>query len=306
VPSAEHESMVAILRAGGAVLTPTEAPSPDDLRALRLVEVDAANATAGHPVASMQQHGGVECVAISSAPLAPTIIYCHGGGYVYTRAGDALGCLEALARRCHVDVVAPDYRRAPEHPFPAAVEDVVAVYEALLSDCDGTAGFIFAGDSAGGGLALAAMLAAQRAGLPQPIAGVLFSPWTDLTVSGGSATAIDDPVVNAAGLATMARLYLGTADPRDPLASPLYATTGELAGLPPLLVQVGTREALLDDARRFVRRASASGGTVHHVEHDDVVHMWIIMDPSLPESVRAFDIVAEFLADVAGRASGDG
>ena len=306
MPSAEHESMVAILRAGGAVLTPTEAPSPDDLRALRLVEVDAAQATAGHPAASMRRHGGIECVAISSAPTAPTIIYCHGGGYVYTRAGDALGCLEALARRCQVNVVAPDYRRAPEHPFPAAVEDVVAVYEALLSDCADTAGFVFAGDSAGGGLALAAMLAIQRAGLPKPMAGVLFSPWTDLTVSGESATAIDDPIVNAAGLATMARLYLGTADPRDPLASPLYATTSELEGLPPLLVQVGTREALLDDSRRFVGHASVSSAMVRHVEHDDVVHMWIIMDPSLPESARAFDIVAEFLADLADRASSCG
>jgi monoterpene epsilon-lactone hydrolase len=162
---------------------------------------------------------------------------------------------------------------------------------------------VIAGDSAGGGLALACMLAARRNGLPVPAAGILFSPWTDLAVEGSSAELADDPVVDGAGLRVMAGAYLNGADARDPLASPLYASDDELAALPPLLIQVGTRESLLDDSRRFVIRAKASGADVEYVEYPGVVHMWMVMAPELPESVEAFDAAAEFLAKVTTRAT---
>jgi epsilon-lactone hydrolase len=300
LPSAKHESTVAAITAAGMVLTPTEAPSAESLRILRNAEADAAQAASGRSAVSVQLHAGIECVAITNLPAYRTAIYCHGGGYVYTRAADAGESLTVLARRCEMNVVAPDYRRAPEYRFPAAVDDVLAVYESLLAQGLDSSGIVFAGDSAGGGLAIATLLAAQRAGLPTPMAGVLFSPWTDLTVSGQSAGEANDPIVNAAGLKMMAALYLDDADPRDPLASPLYAEPDEYAALPPLLVQVGTREALLDDSRRFVARARESGCNARYVEHAEVVHMWIIINPALPESARAFDIAADFLAELDG------
>jgi epsilon-lactone hydrolase len=203
-----------------------------------------------------------------------------------------------MAKRCCMQMVAPDYRRAPEFPFPAAVDDAVAVFRALLDDGVRNTDIVFAGDSAGGGLALACMLAARRTGLPAPAAGILFSPWTDLAVEGPSTDAADDPVVNGAGLRAMAGAYLNGGDPREPLASPLYASDDELASLPPLLVQVGTRESLLDDSRRFVIRAKAGGARVDYVEHPDVIHMWMVMAPDLPESRQAFDAAADFLSDL--------
>jgi acetyl esterase/lipase len=148
-----------------------------------------------------------------------------------------------------------------------------------------------AGDSAGGGLALACLIASRRAGLR-------FRRGRILQFDGASTDAIDDPVVNGTGLRMMAGVYLDGADPRDPLASPLYARDDELASLPPLLVQVGTREALLDDSRRFVGRATAAGVRVTYIEHPDVVHMWMVMAPELPETRQAFAAAAQFLSSL--------
>jgi epsilon-lactone hydrolase len=261
----------------------------------------ALEATAGFNVpegttVSEHVYGGVDCLRLDAGGHGRTAIYFHGGGYVYTRAGDALGAIAAMAKRCCLQMVAPDYRRAPEFPFPAAVDDAVAVYRALLGDGVPNTDIVLAGDSAGGGLALACMLAARRRGLPAPAAGILFSPWTDLAVEGLSAESADDPVVNGAGLRAMAGAYLNGGDARDALASPLYASDDELAALPTLLIQVGTRESLLDDSRRFVTRAKASGAHVDYVEHRDVIHMWMVMAPDLPESRHAFDAAAEFLS----------
>jgi monoterpene epsilon-lactone hydrolase len=127
------------------------------------------------------------------------------------------------------------------------------------------------------------------------VAGILFSPWTDLAVEGRSAELVDDPVVDGAGLRMMADTYLNGADARDPLASPLYASDDELAALPPLLIQVGTRESLLDDSRRFVTRAKTIAADVEYVEYDGVIHMWMVMAPDLPESRDAFGKAADFL-----------
>jgi acetyl esterase/lipase len=280
------------------VLTPTTTPSGDALRQMREAEAAAGfSAPVGTPVVEAR-YANVDCLRLEIGEHQRTAIYFHGGGYLYTRAADALSAVAALATRCQMNAVAPEYRRAPESPFPAAVDDAIAVYRALLADGVSATDIVLAGDSAGGGLALACLIAAGRAALPVPAAGVVFSPWTDLAVEGDSADAADDPVVDGAGLRSMAETYLAGGDARSPLASPLYATDAELAALPPLLVQVGTREALLDDSRRFVARAVAAGARVEYVEYPDVVHMWMVMAPELPESCQAFDAAAEFLADL--------
>jgi epsilon-lactone hydrolase len=298
VASPEHEQLVATLLAIGTVLTPTAAPSTEGLRQIREAEAAAVVAApAGTAVVSCR-YGAVDCLRVDAGQHRRTAIYFHGGGYIYTRAADALGAIAALAKRCELQVVAPEYRRAPESTFPAAVDDAVAVYRALLAEGVSNSDIVMAGDSAGGGLALACMIAARRAGLPVPAAGIVFSPWTDLTVEGSSADAADDPVVDGAGLRMMADVYLDGADPRHPLASPLYAADNELAALPALLIQVGTRESLLDDSCRFVARATEAGTRVAYVEHPDVVHMWMVMAPDLPESRQAFDAAAQFLSDL--------
>ena len=200
----------------------------------------------------------------------------------------------ALGAQSGCRCVSVDYRRAPEHPYPAPVEDLVAVYRALVADGVPSDRIVFAGDSAGGGLVIAGLVALRDAGDPLPAAAVSISPWTDLAVTGASADTADDPIVSGAALRMMATLYLDGANPESPTASPLYA---DLHGLPPLLVQVGTRESLLDDARRLVDRAWADGvdATLH--EYADVVHMWVVMGPDLPESVDAFREAGTFIRD---------
>jgi|SRR5277367_4620157 len=295
-PSPEHEQFVAALAAGGSVLTPTDPPTPEALQELRALEAAGGFTQPAGTTVTSTRYGGVDCLRLDGSGRGRTAIYFHGGGYVYTRAADALGAIAAMAKRCNLQMVAPDYRRAPEFPFPTAVDDAVAVYRALLADGVPNTDIVVAGDSAGGGLALACMLAARRSGLPVPAAGILFSPWTDLAVEGPSADAADDPVVNGGGLRMMANAYLSGGDARNPLASPLYASDDEIAVLPTLLIQVGTRESLLDDSRRFVTRAKASGADVEYIEYPGVVHMWMVMAPDLPESLYAFDATADFLS----------
>jgi monoterpene epsilon-lactone hydrolase len=302
-PSPEHEQFVAALAASGSVLTPTELPNPEALQELRALEAASAFTDPAGTTITSTRYGGVDCLRLNAGEHARTAIYFHGGGYIYTRAADALGAIDAMAKRCNLNMVAPDYRRAPESPFPAAVDDAVAVYEALLADGIPNTEVVFAGDSAGGGLALACMLASARRGLPAPAAGIVFSPWTDLAITGSSADTADDPLVDGAGLRVMANAYLDGGDAREPLASPLYASDHELALLPTLLIQVGTREALLDDSRRFVKRAKASGTRVEYIEHSDVIHMWMVMAPDLPESRQAFDAAADFLSRLPGSAT---
>jgi epsilon-lactone hydrolase len=295
MPSPEHERLVTALTASGSVLAPTSLPSDEALQEMRALEAAAGFSAPEDTSVINSRYGGVDCVRLDAGVRGHTAIYFHGGGYVYTRAADALGAIAALAKRCELQVVAPDYRRAPEFPCPAAIDDAVAVYRALLDDGVPNADIVFAGDSAGGGLALACLLASRRSGIPPPVAGIPFSPWTDLAVEGRSAELVADPVVDGAGLRMMADTYLNGANARDPLASPLYAPDDEMTALSPLLVQVGTRESLVDDSRRFVKRAKGSGALVEYIEYPGVIHMWMVMAPDLPESRQAFDAAAEFL-----------
>lgn len=292
MPSAEHDEMVARIIASG-MRTPEQADA-DLIRAMRDSELAAPRPEIEDVDITDTVLGGVPCLDVR--PLdheeTGTLVYVHGGGYIWMRAETHLAVAAAFVRETGCRCLSVDYRRAPEDPFPAPVEDLVAVHRALLDDGEPAARIAFAGDSAGGGLVVAALVALRDAGIPLPVAGVSISPWSDLAVTGPSADTADDPVVSGTALRMMADLYLAGADPYTPTASPLYA---DLSGLPPLLVQVGTRESLLDDARRLVERAQAAGVEVTLSEYEDVIHMWVVTGPDIPESLAAYREAGEFL-----------
>jgi acetyl esterase/lipase len=187
------------------------------------------------------------------------------------------------------DVVLLDYRLAPEHPFPAALEDALAAWEALRLHHDADR-ILVMGDSAGGGLALALLLALIENGSELPAAAVCLSPWTDLAATGDSARSgeIDDPMVRIDDLVEWGGVYAGGSDIRHPFVSPLF---GDLRGLPPLLIQVGERELLLDDSRRLAAKADAAGVDVTLQVFPDLMHVWHVWAPVVPESVRAIDAI---------------
>jgi phosphinothricin tripeptide acetyl hydrolase len=191
-------------------------------------------------------------------------------------------------------VLLPDYRLAPEHPFPAAVEDAVSAYRWLMAQRIAPARIVIAGDSAGGGLAVATLLALRDTGVSLPAAGVCISPWVDLTGSGQSyATRADvDPIVTRDGIDRMALAYLAGKDAKAPLASPLFA---DLHGLPPLLVQVGDAEVLLDDAVQLAARAKAAGVDATLDIWDEMIHVWHWFFPMLDEGQSAIDRIGQFV-----------
>ncbi|HEX4210552.1 MAG TPA: alpha/beta hydrolase, partial [Candidatus Binataceae bacterium] len=191
-------------------------------------------------------------------------------------------------------VLGIDYRLAPEHPFPAAVEDAVAAYRWLLAQGLQPSRIAVAGDSAGGGLTIATLVAIRDAKLAVPAAGVCLSPWVDMEGIGESMTskASVDPVVQKQGLLGMAQAYLGGKDPRTPLAAPLYA---DLKGLPPLLIQVGEAETLLDDSKRLADRAKAAGVKVTLEPWKEMIHVWHLFAPFLPEGQEAIDGIGKYL-----------
>jgi acetyl esterase/lipase len=234
--------------------------------------------------------GGVPGEWVETFDASPsTLLYLHGGGYLACSAATHRPITAAFAR-LRFRVFAADYRLAPEHPFPAAVDDALAAYRALRSQ---VAGQIFvAGDSAGGGLALAMMVALRDAGDPLPTACALFSPWTDLAATGDSILTNDGrcAMFHGAGIAPTAKYYLGGADPKNPLASPLYAN---LHGLPRLLIHVGEQEVLLDDSRRLADRARAAGVPVELKIWPDVCHVWQIL-PLIPEARQSMQETSQF------------
>lgn len=222
------------------------------------------------------------------------ILYLHGGGYVIgsldshrhlaAEAGRAAGCW----------TLALDYRLAPEHPFPAAVEDAVAGYRYLLGRGIKPGRIAIAGDSAGGGLVVAALVAIRDAGLPQPRCGWCISPWVDLEAIGETMTSKSaaDPTVQKAGILDMVRMYLNGADPRSPLAAPLYA---DLTGLAPLLIQVGAAETLLDDAIRLARLAGAADVYVELQVWPEMIHVWHLYHPELKAGLSAIQAGGAFV-----------
>ncbi|GLC28566.1 alpha/beta hydrolase [Roseisolibacter agri] len=230
------------------------------------------------------------------------VLYVHGGGFVSCSPAVYRPLTAALARRTRQRVLALDYRLAPEARFPAALDDAAAAYRWLLDTGVPAGRIAVAGDSAGGGLALSLALRVRDAGWPAPACVVLLSPWTDLTGGGASVRANDGrcDMFRPANMPDFAAVYLGGASPRDPAASPAFAP---LHGLPPLLLHVGARELLLDDARRVHDGAIAAGGTSRLVEFEDAFHGWQLLSPWLRDARASLDDVAAFIDAHLPRAS---
>jgi monoterpene epsilon-lactone hydrolase len=233
----------------------------------------------------------------SSTPEADpssAILYLHGGGYVLCSLESHRHLVAEAGRAAGTRTLAIDYRRAPEHPFPAPVEDTVAAYRCLLDSGLRPNRIALAGDSAGGGLAVGALLAIREAGLPLPACGWCISPWVDMEALGASFVdrAATDPTVQKATIQMMAQWYLGDADPRHPHAAPIY---GDLRGLPPLLIQVGAAETLLDDSIALARTAGMADVVVDLQIWPEMIHIWHIYFPMLSAGRRAIAAGGSFV-----------
>jgi epsilon-lactone hydrolase len=226
---------------------------------------------------------------------AGTILYFHGGAHVFGSPETALSLTAGLVVRTGVRAISVDYRLAPEHPFPAAIEDAVAAYRALLDDGVDPSTIAFAGDSAGGGLTVTTCLAAREAGLPLPAAIVAFSPGLDQTRTGASmdSKAGIDPIFTRESLGRMSALYLNGEHPNQPLLSP--ALRADLTGFPPILLQAGTNEVLLDDSTRLAARAREAGVDVILDITADAPHVFQSYAGVLDEADEALDRAALFL-----------
>ena len=240
--------------------------------------------------------GGVpgEWVRAESGPDAGVLLYLHGGGYFACSAASHRAYTTFFARE-GFRVYAPDYRLAPENPFPAAVLDAVSAYRVLRSEVGASTPIAIAGDSAGGGLALAAILKLRAEGDTLPVAAVLFSPLTDFVGAGNSRVVNDKrcAMFFGSGLDFARDLYLGSSDPRDPLASPLYA---DLKGLPPLFIHVGADETLRDDSTQFAERARAAGVPVELTVWPVVPHVWQLFHRFVPEGRQSLIAASQFLS----------
>ena len=241
--------------------------------------------------------GGVdgEWIIPADAPEDKAILYFHGGGFRIGSVASHRDLIARIALASGCRVLAINYRLAPEHRFPAALDDALVAYGWMLDRGLKPDSVVFAGDSAGGNLVLAAMLALRERGLPLPIAAALMSPWTDLAATGTSyvTRAEVDPIHQRPMILALAKNYLGgQGDPCDPLVSPLYA---DLAGLPPLLIQVGDRETVLDDSVMFADLARAAGVDVHLEVWDGMIHVFQMFGAELAEAHRAIASIAQFL-----------
>jgi acetyl esterase/lipase len=237
--------------------------------------------------------GGVPARRTEAAPGAPVLLWLHGGAYCLGSSRTHGAMAAALARRAGMAAVLPDYRLAPEHPFPAALDDARAAWHALAAEV-GSDRIALGGDSAGGGLAFALLAALLAGAAAPPAAAAAFSPWADLTQTAPSLAALAwrDVLIPVGRFAEIRDLYLAGADPRDPRASPVF---GRFAGAPPSLIQSSRAEVLRDDARALAVRLAADGAPVEHDEHGAVPHVWQLYQGWLPEADAALDRAAAFL-----------
>jgi acetyl esterase/lipase len=222
---------------------------------------------------------------------ALTILYLHGGGYCVGSPATHRALTGHLAARCSARVFAADYRLAPEHPFPAAVDDAVAAYRGLLAQGIAARDLVIAGDSAGGGLSVAAAVRLRELGEPLPRALVLFSPWTDVSLEQAPPPPPGEIMLTLPWITACARAYVAAGDPHHPLASPVNA---DLGGLPATLVQVGTDEILLGDSRRLYQRLQAAGVVARLEEYPRRWHVFQVNAGVLADADRAIDAVAAF------------
>jgi acetyl esterase/lipase len=242
--------------------------------------------------------GGVpaEWIVAPGADPDRVILYLHGGGYVMGSINTHRAMVARISRAAKAKALALDYRLAPENPFPAAVEDATAAYTWLLAQGYKPNKIVVAGDSAGGGLTLATLLALRDAKTPLPAAAVPISAWSDMEGTGASmkTRASRDPMVANGSLFDMAKAYVGDGDRKHPHASPLH---GDYSGLPPILLQVGDAEILLDDSTRVAEKAKAAGVKVDLEVWPDMVHVWHVYAKILPEGQQAIDRIGQYVIE---------
>lgn len=229
----------------------------------------------------------------AAADPSNVVLYVHGGGYVSGSCSDHRGFVAKFAASTGVTNLTYEYRLAPEHPHPAAIEDSVTVYRWLLDNGYASDKILIAGESAGGGLSLALLLALKDRAIPLPCAAVAISPWTDLTCSGDSyksKNAVSVAPLNSWNV--FSAHYVGSLNAELPLVSPLF---GDLAGLPPLLINAGADDELYDDGERFYRKAKSSGVDVSFRRGDGMVHCYPLLAPMFPEATQAMDEIVAFV-----------
>lgn len=230
----------------------------------------------------------------AETPSGSTVLYLHGGGYVFGSPKSHRAFTFALAKEAAAEIFSLDYRLAPEHLFPAAVDDALAAYQQLLKQGRDPARMVIGGDSAGGGLTLALLLSIKARGLPMPAGALLLSPWTDLATTGATLDSNEksDAMFKKIYIVEGAKRYLGDADPKAPLASPLY---GDLAGLPPALIFVSKSEVLCDDSLRLHERLLQAGVASSLIEETGLIHVWPIFPGRFPEAMKSVREAAAFV-----------
>lgn len=272
--------------------------SISDLRAQELRAGESDQLVSGVSVTPYNIAGlsGELIVGAHAEPPETTILYFHGGGFVSGCCALYRKLASHLAVSCHARVLLAEYRLAPEHPFPASIEDAIAIYNHLLGTGMDPLKLITAGDSAGGGICAALLLAIRDSGGTLPAGAVLISPWTDLTFSGASyrTRATLDPIDRLPVLRRLAELYLAGSDPAHPLASPVF---GDLRGLPKILIQVGDHEVMLDDSTRFFERAREKSVEAEIQVWPEMWHVWHMCVPELPEASEAIRCISAFVTD---------
>lgn len=235
-----------------------------------------------------------EWVEIENTPKEKAVLYFHGGGFVMGNARSHRNIVGNFVKHLGIKALAFNYRLAPEHPAPAAVNDSVAIYSWLLEEGYQPQNIAFAGDSAGGGIALATLLKCKDDGLPLPGVCAVFSPCTDMTLSGASHKTREkaDPCTPKGANETYLAHYVGGGEPKHPYASPLF---GDLSGLPPTIIQVGNNETLRDDSTRFAKKAKAAGVDVEIKVWKGMFHCFPLLAPMFPEASEALEEVSQFI-----------
>ena len=282
-----------------AILRQNAFPADSDVSQLRrlLAELTSAQPLPADVTVTAAALGGVPTVEITVDGIEPrhVVLYFHGGVYVLGDASQAAGLAAQVGRRTGAKVISVDYRLAPEHPYPAAVDDALAAYEALLDNGTAPPDIAFAGESAGGGLAVATLVNARDHGLPLPAAAFVMSPYADLTLAGATLETkrAVDPLLSRENLLARIPDYTAGQDPALGLISPVFA---DLSGLPPLIIQAGTHEVLLDDAVRLARQAADADVEVTLDITPGVPHVFQAYYPFLDEAVAALDRAGQLLS----------
>ncbi|HWG64932.1 MAG TPA: alpha/beta hydrolase [Streptosporangiaceae bacterium] len=288
----QRENLEAVLRQSAF---PADIDVNEQRRLLR--ELTSAQPLPADVTVTAAALGGVPTAEITIDGIEPrhVVLYFHGGVYVLGGAFQAADLASQVGRRTHAKVISVDYRLAPEHPYPAAVDDALAAYEALLRNGTAPSGITFAGESAGGGLAVATLVNARDHGLPLPAAAFVMSPYADLTLSGTTMETKRevDVLMSLENLQSRVTDYTSGQDAALGLISPIFA---DLSGLPPLIIQAGTHEVLLDDAVRLAREAATADVEVTLDITPRVPHVFQTFYPILDEAAAALDRAGQFLS----------